>query len=505
MRQHVLVYSLTSKHTASHGSPGVGATVEVAQDLRAHQRSLLDRNFTLLLCASFRGDQAGLSLACLSFPLEPSNRVHSVHSNLDFGPGDLSRRTQFRDQERHRPSMEQHPNVWDGVQGAVATVGSNVANNWQNLVRHCGRQLHPWQRNLSSFAAGLQQQLVPLQAGQQQQRQRRGQQQHCWSPALASISFGRGPANSSNNSQAGNSSSSSVTAQPLFDLGMPKDEVKARLAPIPVYTVANPKNEFVLVAGENNTQLGFFFFQKEDAEAIIAKIREENPRLARDSKVLRVTMDNVYEVFTTPRETTGLQGIHFRFMPDMSQVKHALQLYKEAGVPTKSFVGVPVFQAEGLTVTSQDMQYVPLFLTKEDLDVAVGGAYRQRNASQISAVKEKAALYEEEYQAALKEVDAAAGRDKSLLEAKAGKVKNKLDDALSKASAIEVAPMPKIEVRGGGVELQPHTVLGEKRAARTTFVLTVPVSSLRPCLHSEAASYTMLAVHMSCSMRMLVQ
>ncbi|KAF6251689.1 Tic22-like family-domain-containing protein [Scenedesmus sp. NREL 46B-D3] len=361
--------------------------------------------------------------------------------------------------------MEQHPNVWDGVQGAVASVGSNVANNWQNLVRHCGRQLHPWQRNLSSFAAGLQQQLVPLQAAPQQQRQHRGQQQHCWSPALASISFGRGPGNSSSSSdsQAGNSSNnssssgSSLTAQPLFDLGMPKDEVKARLAPIPVYTVANPKNEFVLVAGENNTQLGFFFFRKEDAEAIIAKIREENPRLARDSKVLRVTMDNVYEVFTTPRETTGLQGIHFRFMPDMSQVKHALQLYKEAGVPTKSFVGVPVFQAEGLTVTTQDMQYVPLFLTKEDMDVAVGGAYRQRNASQISAVKEKAALYEEEYQTALKEVDAAAGRDKSLLEAKAGKVKNKLDDALSKASAIEVAPMPKIEVRalrGGRVQAQ---------------------------------------------------
>jgi hypothetical protein len=33
----------------------------------------------------------------------------------------------------------------------------------------------------------------------------------------------------------------------------------------------------------------------------------------------------------------------------------AMQLYKEAGVPTKSFVGVPVFQAEGLTVTTQDM------------------------------------------------------------------------------------------------------------------------------------------------------
>jgi hypothetical protein len=34
------------------------------------------------------------------------------------------------------------------------------------------------------------------------------------------------------------------------ELAMARDEVKARLAPVPVYTVANPKNEFVLVAGE---------------------------------------------------------------------------------------------------------------------------------------------------------------------------------------------------------------------------------------------------------------
>eukprot|EP00878_Enallax_costatus_P002572 GHUV01002754.1.p1 GENE.GHUV01002754.1~~GHUV01002754.1.p1 ORF type:complete len:405 (+),score=133.41 GHUV01002754.1:274-1488(+) len=347
---------------------------------------------------------------------------------------------------------DQMADPWNGVQEAIASVSSNVANNWQNLVRHCGRQMQPWQRNLNQLVSGVQQ--LPRQASlwQARQQQQTQQPQHYWTPALASITFGMGRTSSSKNSNASSSSSSdssterSLTAQPLFDLGMAKDEVKARLAPIPVYTVANPKNEFVLVAGENNTQLGFFFFRREDAEAIIAKIKEENPRLARDSKVLRVTMDNVYEVFTTPRETTGLQGIHFRFMPDMLQVKHALQLYQEAGVPTKNFVGVPVFQAEGLTVTTQDMQYVPLFLTKDDLDVAVGGAYRQRNAAQIKAVKEKAAQYEEEYQRVMREVDTSSGRDKQLAEAKAGKIKLKRDDALDKASAIEVAPLPKIEV-----------------------------------------------------------
>jgi hypothetical protein len=49
-------------------------------------------------------------------------------------------------------------------------------------------------------------------------------------------------------------------------------------------------------------------------------------------------------------------------------------------------------------------QYVPLFLSKEDLDVAVAGAYQARNAAQISAVRAKAAEHEAAYQEALRKV-----------------------------------------------------------------------------------------------------
>jgi hypothetical protein len=41
--------------------------------------------------------------------------------------------------------------------------------------------------------------------------------------------------------------------------------------------------------------------------------------------------------------------------------------------------------------------YVPLFLAKEDLDIAVQSAYKQRNASQIKLYRDKALKYEEEY------------------------------------------------------------------------------------------------------------
>lgn len=37
---------------------------------------------------------------------------------------------------------------------------------------------------------------------------------------------------------------------PVFDLAFNPEDIKARLSGVPVYTVANKKNEFVLVAGE---------------------------------------------------------------------------------------------------------------------------------------------------------------------------------------------------------------------------------------------------------------
>jgi hypothetical protein len=44
------------------------------------------------------------------------------------------------------------------------------------------------------------------------------------------------------------------------------------------------------------------------------------------------------------------------------------------------------------------------------------------------------------------QAEAAQGRDRSLLEARATKLRSKLDDALAKAAAVEAAPLPKIEV-----------------------------------------------------------
>lgn len=42
-------------------------------------------------------------------------------------------------------------------------------------------------------------------------------------------------------------------------------------------------------------------------------------------------------------------------------------------------------------------QYVPLFLCKEDLGIAVQSAYKQRNATQIKLYRDKAKKHEDDF------------------------------------------------------------------------------------------------------------
>ncbi|GLC41711.1 hypothetical protein PLESTM_001231600 [Pleodorina starrii] len=332
--------------------------------------------------------------------------------------------------------MERNEGPLGHLQRSLEHVGRGLASQWQQLPAQVERSFVPMRQGVSRWWEQTPIAQIIRNAQEGAAAPARPREQAPWAPLLASITLG----------------TSAPRPQPVMDLAMAKEEVKARLAPVPVFTVANPKNEFVLVAGENNTQLGFFFFRKEDAEALIEKIREENPRLARDSKILRVTMDNVYEVFTTPREQTGLQGIHFRFMPDMRQVSHALE------------------------------QYVPLFLCKEDLDIAVQSAYVQRNAAQIKLYKDKADRYQADFDQVAGQLESASGRERSGLESKLAKARAKLEAAQEKVESVERAPLPKVEV--GSFE---EVVMRMTASAGNELAAWSQVMFVAPALLQEAA------------------
>jgi multidrug efflux pump subunit AcrA (membrane-fusion protein) len=67
-----------------------------------------------------------------------------------------------------------------------------------------------------------------------------------------------------------------------------------------------------------------------------------------------------------------------------------VQLYRSASLPAGGFAGVPLFQAEGLTVKGANAQYTPLFFSKEDLDTALVGAYLGKDDQQQAEIRAKA-------------------------------------------------------------------------------------------------------------------
>lgn len=108
-------------------------------------------------------------------------------------------------------------------------------------------------------------------------------------------------------------------------------------------------NDCNIVQEGDKKQLGLFFFVESDAKALVEKvtqawqqsycssyssllitvaviqIHEQNPKLGKESKVLEVGLDQVYN-FSNGSLSKGTDGLCFRFMPDAQEIQQALQV-----------------------------------------------------------------------------------------------------------------------------------------------------------------------------------
>lgn len=249
---------------------------------------------------------------------------------------------------------------------------------------------------------------------------------------------------------------------PVCELAMNRDELKARISVIPVYTVANGKNEFVLVSAEGQKQVGLLFMSEQGAVQLIEKMKKENPRLGRGSKVIRVALDDVYELLTKPRGSLG--DVVFRFVPDMKQVANAMEVFQSAGVPTKTITGVPVFQAEGLFIATETAQSTPIFLNKDDLDKAVISAQKSRLQRVESETKKLVQKLDEEAAEARKKAEEGSINEAKKWTAAAERAEARAEDIRVKLSDQTNNPAkPRVEV--GSLEEVISRMEGDKSGA----------------------------------------
>ncbi|KAL7612481.1 hypothetical protein Lser_V15G06206 [Lactuca serriola] len=153
--------------------------------------------------------------------------------------------------------------------------------------------------------------------------------------------------------------------------GMSDQDIEQRLAGVPVYALSNSSEEFVVVSGQNPVKsLGLFCFKEEDAETLLGQMKSMDPRMRPGSKVVPVALSMVFQL--------KVNGVSFRFIPESSQIKNAIEARRKAGVSDDSFSGVPVFQSKSLVLRSQNERYRPAFFRKEDLEKSLAKASTQQ-------------------------------------------------------------------------------------------------------------------------------
>ncbi|KAL8129307.1 hypothetical protein V2J09_018462 [Rumex salicifolius] len=145
------------------------------------------------------------------------------------------------------------------------------------------------------------------------------------------------------------------------------DDVEERLSGVLVYALCNSNEDFVLISSPRSKgSMSLLFFTEEDADSLLQQMRTIDPRTSAGTKVVAVPLNKVYKL--------KADGVAFRFIPQRSQIKNAVQEMQRAGYKG-SFSGVPVFQSESLVLKGQKKTYRPVFFRKEDLEDILRKAY----------------------------------------------------------------------------------------------------------------------------------
>uniref|UniRef100_A0A832H0W4 Tic22 family protein n=1 Tax=Oscillatoriales cyanobacterium SpSt-402 TaxID=2282168 RepID=A0A832H0W4_9CYAN len=165
----------------------------------------------------------------------------------------------------------------------------------------------------------------------------------------------------------------SVLAGSLEVLALTQDQILQKLRPIPVFTIANSEGAPLVASpqkGQQGNPVAGVFINQKDAQAFLDNLKTRNPDLAKNVRVVPVSMAEVYQLNLANKDKKD--KLDFAFVPSQQQVTTAQGLLKQSG-QKEQFSGTPLFVARGgadkgyLTIQQGDKAVIPMFFKKEEL------------------------------------------------------------------------------------------------------------------------------------------
>jgi Tic22-like family len=165
-----------------------------------------------------------------------------------------------------------------------------------------------------------------------------------------------------------------LVAGGLQVLALTPEQIIQKLRPIPVFTIANAQGAPLVASppnGEKGGPVAGVFISQKDAVAFLENLKSKNPNLAKEVKVVPVSLAEVYQLNKANQGKPN--ELDFAYVPTKQQVDSAVAVLKQNGQDVKQYNGTPLFVARAgkdkgfLTIQQGNQAVIPMFFNKEEL------------------------------------------------------------------------------------------------------------------------------------------
>lgn len=159
-------------------------------------------------------------------------------------------------------------------------------------------------------------------------------------------------------------------------IALPQDQIVSKLREVPVFTIANPKGEFLVLTTKSNptkpvSQVGFFISQQDAQKFLEQRIKKENPQLASTMQVKVLSMADYYKIVQENKKKK--ESVVFTLVPKQEQVESARNILNQSGQKGQQFNGCPLFVARlkkdnsylTIPLGNGKERYIPFYFDRE--------------------------------------------------------------------------------------------------------------------------------------------
>jgi hypothetical protein len=176
-------------------------------------------------------------------------------------------------------------------------------------------------------------------------------------------------------------------------------QVLEKLNSVPVFTITDATGKPLFGKNDTNSpQVLFFFLNPDDATAYLNWIKNTNPELSENARIITRSLTDAYQ---TIKKNQDRKDITFQITPSKSSLDSAREILPSQGKFANKLPNIPVFFAIGntngtnglLTLTQDGKQFVPYFFDLKDLQSLINRAMQAQPNTVNSTKVQVTSLY----------------------------------------------------------------------------------------------------------------